>query len=118
MQNQLNLDQKFVNDVAESLNAAGVKEVKGKVKMGVWIVRQNAKHTDLEEHLESEIYEYDVTNQNGIVIRKSCVFIAIDTRDNTVLFANLLTHKFGLKLRKELQIKREAKERQLRYVSA
>ena len=114
MQNQLNLDQKFVNDVAESLNAAGVKEAKGKVKMGVWIVRQNAKHTDVE----SEISEYDVTNTDDFVIRKSCVFIAIDTRDNTVLFANLLTHKFGLKLRKELQVKRETKERQLRYVSA
>ncbi|WP_318441719.1 hypothetical protein [Photobacterium leiognathi] len=117
MSNQLNLTPAFIAELAEKLIADDTKEVKGKVKMGIWLVRQNAKHEDLEDHLESEVYNYDVLNENGVAIRKVSVFVAVDSRDNTVLFTNLLTRKFGNKFRKELEEARKKRMRTDRYVA-
>lgn len=96
-------EQAFIKEVVENLLETQPKEIKGKGKMTVWLLRHNMKHKDLEDYLSSDIVYHDAVNDAGEKIKEHCAFIAVDKRDNSLLFATLLTPKFGKKFHAELK---------------
>lgn len=107
MNNHLDLTPEFIAKIADELIENKAKEIKGKVKMAAWVIHQNLKLKEPEEYLISDLYDYPIKNDDGVVIKTLCVFIAVDSRDNSHLYSALLLPKFGHKLRQEMVVKRK-----------
>ncbi|HIF9337722.1 hypothetical protein [Photobacterium damselae] len=97
------LNTEYVKKVVDDLLVNQPKEIKSKGKMSIWLLRQNMKHKDLEDYLVSDIFSHKIYGDGGVLLKEVCVFIAVDNRDNSLLFSTLLTAKFGKKFHEELK---------------